>query len=318
MLKEPFNFIGKPESLKIEGGVRSRRFTHEHGCVYSAQFEDIDLSGARYHQFGSKSTAIQAGESHGITRIVVPIEFMFTALATVGVGVLIGTVGVGGVLLAPLLALVAGLSVQQAIGIAMLGFVLPGFVALLTEGRRKVPAVPSVGRLLAATIPGAVAGTTALAHLPQRAALLVLAFAVSYSGVRLLLQHRFVRERPKGDLPAKAGVLTGLMVGFLSALTGTSGPLVLTPLLLSRGVLVTESIVMGQLVQLPIAASATFANLLAGTVQLIPGIAIGTLMLPGVLFGARLRTAIPLPLLARLVGLMLVAAGVALFGKVLR
>lgn len=247
-----------------------------------------------------------------------PIELLFTAFATVLIGALIGAVGVGGVLLAPLLALVAGLNVQQAIGTAMLGFVVPGVVALLTEGRPKYPAGQSIWGLLIATIPGAVAGAAALAHLPQRAALLVLALAVSFSGARLLFEHKFVPKRSGGDQRANAGVMTGLVVGFFSALTGTSGPLVLTPLLLARGAPVTEAIVMGQLVQLPISASATFANLQTGTVQLVMGLAIGTLMLPGVLLGARLRTAIPLTLLTRLVGLMLLIAGVASFGKAFR
>lgn len=221
-------------------------------------------------------------------------------------------------MLAPLLVLVAGLSAQQAIGTAMLGFVVPGAVALLTEGRPKYHAGKSVGRLLIATIPGAAAGATALAHLPQRAALLVLALAVSFSGARLLLDHKFVPKRSGDDRQAKAGAMTGLVVGFFSALTGTSGPLVLTPLLLAKGIPVTEAIVMGQLVQLPIAASATFANLQTGTVQVVTGLVIGALMLPGVLLGARLRTAIPVPLLARFVGLMLITAGVASFGKAFR
>lgn len=246
------------------------------------------------------------------------IELLLTALATVLIGALIGAIGVGGVLLAPVLALVAGLGVQQAIGTAMLGFVVPGVVALLTEGRPKHQGGQSIGGLLIATVPGAVAGTMALGHLPQRAALLVLAAALGFSGARLLLEHKFLPTHSGGDRPAKAGAMTGLMVGFLSALTGTSGPLVLTPLLLARGVPVTEAIVMGQLVQLPIAASATLANLHAGTVQLVTGLAIGALMLPGALLGARLRTVIPQPLLARLVGLMLIAAGVASFGKALR
>ena len=246
------------------------------------------------------------------------MELLLTALATVLIGALIGAIGVGGVLLAPLLALVAGLSVQQAIGTAMLGFVVPGVVALLTEGRPKGHRGQSIGGLLIATVPGAVGGTMALGHLPQRAALLVLALALGFSGARLLFKHKFAPKRSGGDRQAKAGVMTGLVVGFLSALTGTSGPLVLTPLLVARGAPVTEAIVMGQLVQLPIAASATLANLHAGTIQLVTGLAIGALMLPGALLGARLRAVIPLPLLARLVGLMLVAAGVASLGKALR
>ncbi len=50
ILRDPFEGIGKPESLKyLTPGTWSRRITQEHRIVYLVRDERIDFLQARYH-----------------------------------------------------------------------------------------------------------------------------------------------------------------------------------------------------------------------------------------------------------------------------
>ena len=109
----------------------------------------------------------------------------------------------------------------------------------------------------------------------------------------------------------------GFMTGLASALTGTGGPMVLTPLLLWQGVPMMAAILLGQLVQLPIAITASAGNLLLGEVDVRIGTTVGLLLLPGALLGRRLALALPLAALSRVVGVTLVAASASFAARAL-
>jgi len=50
ILRDPFEGIGKPESLKyLTPGAWSRRLTQEHRIIYLVRDDQIDLLQARYH-----------------------------------------------------------------------------------------------------------------------------------------------------------------------------------------------------------------------------------------------------------------------------
>ena len=50
IIRDPFQGIGKPESLKFLGsGVWSRRITQEHRLVYIVGYKRIDFVQGRYH-----------------------------------------------------------------------------------------------------------------------------------------------------------------------------------------------------------------------------------------------------------------------------
>lgn len=246
------------------------------------------------------------------------IELISTIAAALVIGALIGAAGVGGVLLTPWLTQVNSLTVQHAMGVAMLGFIGPGVVALLSNGGSRTALSPTSGRMLLWTVPGALAGTMCLVYLPERAALVVLAASIAFIGIRLVVAPEpFARRGPVVHTRAGSAT-TGLCVGFGSAITVTSGPMILTPWLLWRGSALAEAISLGQLVQLPIAASATAVNLAAGSADVVAGLAMMALLVPGVLLGSRLAGVLPRPLLGRLVGvLLLVASGTSIW-KALR
>lgn len=231
-----------------------------------------------------------------------------TALATLVVGMLIGSIGVGGVLLVPWLTHIAGVPVQQAAGIAMLAFVGPGAVALALAIRSGRSWTNADRGLLLATIPGAFAGAAALAWMPERAALAVLAGSVLLVGLRLL---RTGTVRAAAPARAVSGPTIGALTGFASGMTATSGPMVLVPMAVWRGVPLPDAIAVGQLVQLPIAVTATAGFLAAGPVDLATGAVLGSILVPGTLLGQRLGRRLPLRSLSGLLGAVLVVASIA-------
>lgn len=234
--------------------------------------------------------------------------------AALGVGLLIGTAGVGGVLLAPWLTLALGLSVQEAMAVAMIAFMGPGMLALW-RAKLATDFFPGTRWLVLATFPGAWLGAGLLHRMPNTWALWVLAGVVFLTGLRLWTQ---ATSKPSAS-PVRAhhaklrvGALTGLGIGLCSALTVTGGPLLLIPLLLWRGALLTEAIAVGQLVQLPISGGATLANAWAGPLPWTQGLMYAVIMLPATWLGMRLAPRLPNQALSRLVAvLMLVSAAAA-------
>jgi len=239
-------------------------------------------------------------------------ELLLSSLAALLIGALIGSVGIGGVLMVPWLTQVVGLPVRDAVAIAMLSFVATGAAAGVIAARSARDPATMRWPLVVATVPGALLGAAAIASVPERAALLVLALALSIVGVRML------RSSPAGREPRDAGAESGrpsagwgvgLVTGFASSVTGTGGPMVLTPLLAWRGVPLLNAILLGQVVQLPIAATATLGHAVGEGVDWFAGAALGLMLVPGVFAGRRLARAMPLAAMTRLLAVLLLATG---------
>lgn len=230
------------------------------------------------------------------------------ALAAMFVGMLIGSIGVGGVLLVPWLTHVGGVPVQQAAGIAMFAFIGPGAVALALAIRARGARTKADWPLLLATAPGAFAGAAMLAWMPERAALAVLSGSVLMVGLRLL---RGGGSRAEAPARGVAGPTIGALTGFASGMTATSGPMVLVPLAIWRGVALPDAIAIGQLVQLPIAVTAAAGFLAAGPVDVATAAVLGAFLVPGTLLGQRLGRSLPVQSLSTLLGAVLVAASIA-------
>jgi uncharacterized membrane protein YfcA len=249
---------------------------------------------------------------------VSPIELGATALAALVIGLLIGTIGIGGVLLTPWLTQVMDVPVRDAIMISSFAFIATGVAAIVVAARspRDGDASAVDWRLVIATVPGALAGAWALSLIPSRLALALLACLTGWVGLRVLLARR-AAVHDATDARSDRSLPLGFATGFASALTGTGGPMVLTPLLLWQGVPMLAAILLGQLVQLPIAITASAGNLLLGEVDVRTASAIGFLLLPGALLGRRVARALPLVALSRVVGVTLVAAAVSFAARAL-
>ncbi len=237
-------------------------------------------------------------------------ELALTACAALVIGALIGAIGIGGVLLTPWLTHVIGLPVREAIVISSFAFIGTG-VAALVISRRSLQGANSVNwSLIFATVPGALLGAWALAIIPVRLALALLAVLTIAVGTRALLRResRHAHQAASASVP---GFTVGGVTGFASALTGTGGPMVLVPILVWQGSAMRDAILLGQAVQLPIAAMASAGNFYLGGVDIAAGAAIGLMLVPGAFLGHRLAGILPLVTLTRLVGVTLIAAGLS-------
>jgi uncharacterized membrane protein YfcA len=223
------------------------------------------------------------------------------------IGALIGSVGIGGLLLAPMLVRFAGLGVREAIAVSMASFIATGLVALWLFARGR-SAFRERWVLVAATMPGALLGALALWALPEAIAVAALAIFLVATGLRLLVA-RHAPEAAGERISHSTDAQIGAATGFLSAMTGTGGPMVLVPVLAWRGAPLLTAIALGQIIQLPVAGVATIGNYASGSVDLMAATVIGLVLMPGVAAGRWAIEMIPVALVTRVVAVLLVAAG---------
>jgi uncharacterized membrane protein YfcA len=228
-------------------------------------------------------------------------------------GLLIGAVGIGGVILVPALVYFGGVPIHAAIAGAMASYILTGLIGTLVYARAKSIQWDMVGWLWTGAMPAALAG--ALAANMASAVLLELSIGALtlFSGLHALFS-RAVDERSdttRISNPALGGI--GAATGFLSALSGTGGPLILVPILLYFELPVLTAVGLSQVIQLPIAVLATAGNLGYGN----PDLVLGGLLALGLAFGtwagALIAHAVPRLALRRMVSLVLIVVGIAIF-----
>ena len=197
----------------------------------------------------------------------------------------------------------------------MLSFVATGLAALVQYRRSREATFESrYIRLILATMPGAFAGALALAVVPERVTLAILALFLVVTGARVLGGHKPAEGR--GEACGGSPVVTGGVAGFASAMTGTGGPMVLVPLLLWQGVPLLMAVALGQIAQLPIAFVATAGNLMGGGFNIPLAALIAIILVPGVFAGRWAAERVPVPVITRCVAIGLIAAGIGLMAKV--
>lgn len=233
------------------------------------------------------------------------------------VGVLIGTVGVGGVALPPFLTWFAGFDPHTAAGTSSWAFVFTGIVGTAMYARHASMSWSMVGRLSLGAVPGALIGSWMNGYLPEALAMMPLALLVTAAGGRhlwgLTRSKRHTRIEPK-DRRVWTLTLTGLAVGFASALTGTGGPVFLVPALLLLGVPALTAVAVAQVVQLPLVAAAVLGYARQGTIDFGTGSLIGVLAGLGVVAGAKIAMRVPRRVLSLITGFALAGFGVLLTG----
>lgn len=212
----------------------------------------------------------------------------FVMALIVFAGLAVGATSIGGILVVPVLTVLADIPVQVAVPASTFGFMFTGAAALAWQRLRRPAShdveVPGMALYLWALV-GAALGAWTLRWLPATAAQLVLAALAIVSGLQTLLVKPAGNAEP-GLMPAalrqpgKVAML-GLIVGCGSAWSGSGGPVILLPLLMLMGAPTRMSILLAQGIQLPIALSATSVNLLTGQLDLHLGLLLGGLLLLG-------------------------------------
>jgi uncharacterized protein len=231
-------------------------------------------------------------------------------------GFLIGTAGIGGVILVPSLVYLAGTPILAAISGATLSYILTGLIGTFLYAKAKFIRWDMAGWLFAGATPAALAGALTAHFAPGALLQAVIALLAILSGVHTLVFHRRAAASCTHSISNPALALAGAVTGFLSALTGTGGPLVLAPLLLWLGSPVITAIGLSQAIQLPVSLAATAGNLYAGNLDLRLGGLLALGMPLGIWLGFRLARALPRATLRRAVSLLLIGAGVLILSQV--
>ena len=232
------------------------------------------------------------------------------SVLAVVVGVLIGMVGVGGVLLPPGLVALGDLTANEATATSTWAFVFTGVVGTVAYAWRGVVPWAMLARLSIGVVPAAFFGALVNAKLPASVVLLGLAALTLFVGVQQL-RPRAVRET-RYRLGTAALVGVGAFVGFGSALTGTGGPVLLVPVLLTLGVAPLRAVAVSQAVQLPVVVAGSVGYFQTGLVDIHLGTVLGCVAAIGVTVGAVVATRIRAEGLRRIVAVACIAAGVFL------
>jgi uncharacterized membrane protein YfcA len=223
-------------------------------------------------------------------------------------GLLIGMVGVGGILLAPLLVYVAGIDLHLAMATSSWSFLFTGISGTIAYARRGTISWQMVGWLCVGIVPATILGAKVNVMLQAGILTIILAVLVVSSGLSALLRKP-TAEQVKPRASRLVLVLVGLATGFGSALTGTGGPVLLLPISVLLGIPTLVAIGASQAIQLPIAVFASVGFFLYGKTDFRLGALLGIVQAIAVVVGAQIAHKVSAGRLRRIVAMALVAAG---------
>lgn len=243
---------------------------------------------------------------------------LFAGLLGLFIGVLVGTTGIGGVLLVPALVFLWGFDVHVAVATSMAAFMLGGVAAAVLYGRRGSIDWRAAGWLCLGAMPAAFAGTYAMAAVPARALELGIAAFIIAAGGNALRRRKLDGAAADRAAPPPVGlVVIGGVTGVISALSGTAGPITLLPILLWFRLPVLAAVGLAQAVQFPITLLASVGNIVDGRVDGAVAGVVSVTLVAGIFMGARIAHNVSTATLAQLVAAVLVATGVLMASRVI-
>jgi len=229
-------------------------------------------------------------------------------------GILIGTVGVGGILLTPLLVYFTGIELHIAQATSSFSFLFTGIMGTYIYAKQKSISWHHVRWISIGIIPATILGAKVNTILPGKALTIILALLIVFSGANALSKHRSASM----TLPQPQKIiliLIGVGVGFGSSLTGTGGPVLLVPTLLLLQFMPLAAVGISQAIQLPIAIFATIGFILFGQIDFYLGITLGIIQSIGVILGGRIAHAMPQEKLRMVVAITLIGVGLLMIGR---
>jgi uncharacterized membrane protein YfcA len=234
--------------------------------------------------------------------------FLFITLMALLAGILIGTIGIGGVILVPLLSFVLKIDLHIAMSASSLSFLFPGIVGTITYAKKGSIVWEAVFWLTVGIIPAALLGARVNTNLNTDVLVLIVAGLIAFSGINVFIN----RQNESGMIPELRRVLLifiGALVGFGSSLTGMGGPVLLIPILITLHYPALITIGISQAIQLPIAVFAVISFWLYGQIDLGLGLHLGIAQAVGVYIGAQIAHRLPVFQLRRLVAIALIGVG---------
>ncbi|ODA65912.1 Sulfite exporter TauE/SafE [Methyloligella halotolerans] len=241
--------------------------------------------------------------------------FAVCALGLVA-GCLIGCIGVGGLIIVPVLVYGLGIPVHDAIGSALVGYILTGIIGTVLYARKGSIRWDLSGWLCFGAIPGVLLGAWLSNIIDPMALQIGIGLLTISAGMNGLFNWR--PEHGQRDSLGAFGLgLIGFLAGVVSALTGTGGPLVVVPILLWCGMPALVAVGLSQAIQIPIAVFGTIGNFAFGSPDLSVGLVLALSLSVGAIAGANIAHVLPRQHLMRLASFILVIVGVAVLYKTL-
>ena len=237
-----------------------------------------------------------------------PLSLFLIGFLSIFVGILIGGIGIGGILLVPMLTLIFGMGVHEAIGSAMFSYIFSGLVGAVLYARERSIRWSMAFWLFVGAIPAAFSGAFLSSIIPSWGLELFIALLIIFAGGNAVISKDNFHSKER-NLTKATLVVIGMITGVGSALSGTGGPLVLVPILVWLKVPVLTAVGLSQAVQLPIASLATAGNLLYGSVNIIISIILADSLMVGAAIGARIAHTISREMLKNIVAWVLVIVG---------
>lgn len=229
------------------------------------------------------------------------------------IGALIGSAGVGGVLLVPLLVLLGGWRPDTAVATCMFSYIFTGIAGTFVYWRGGSISLGKHWPMVVAAGLGATFASMYLTRLPESALLLAVSAMNLFAGFAMYRTKVDPGWNPRSAL---VGWLIGAVTGVVSAISGTGGPVVLIPILLFFGTPVLLAVGAGQVVQLPIGVLSTLVNVQSGALVWQYAMLIAVALTLGSLLGGYLAHRLPITVLSRGAAFAYVVAGALLLMKV--
>ena len=227
------------------------------------------------------------------------------------VGLLIGTVGVGGVLMVSYLALFgglsAGMSIHQAAATSLFTFLFTGILGTwLYQRRGSIDWRISLPVCAAALVFGFL-GAAVAAVMDARPLAIIIAIIIVAAGVYVLFPVKPRDGRGSGETWLLAGV--GAVSGFASGFSGAGGPLFSVPLMVILRYVPLTAVATSQVLQIVAATSGSIENVRHGFIDWNTALVVTIFELLGVLVGVRLAHIASALVLRRLAGVLCVITG---------
>lgn len=243
-------------------------------------------------------------------------QMIFLIAVTLVVGFLCGSTSVGGVLLIPTLDACLDLGLRTVMGTVLFSFFFAGLVGSYMHckaGRMHWRvALPLCLGCLASGYPGAV--SKEYVSVPALNAILAVAIIIAgATSLKPVAVKPPTAEDAPLPLPSKTKdvqlFLIGVIVSFLSAMTGAGGPVLSVPVMLVLGYPPLMTIAVAQPLQVAVTFSGSIGNMVTGAIDYPAAALITVLMMTGVAIGVYAVRFFKPDTLKKAVALMCVGTG---------
>jgi uncharacterized membrane protein YfcA len=240
------------------------------------------------------------------------LSYLCLFMISTMIGVLIGSVGLGGFFLPPALMAFADITVHQSMATSLFTFIFTGIAGSIYFHKRRSINWALVRPICFGAALTGFAGAWVGSKLSTSMLSVALAIVIMAAGLYTLASDgekssvlSCRNEKRQWMVLASIGAVTG----FISGLTGIGGPALSVPLMVFFGFSIMTSIATGQVLQIVGALSGTIANLKYGTIDYGLATFISVSEIFGVLLGAYIIHRIEIRLIKKLMGGLCLIAG---------